>query len=301
MELRHLRYFIAVAEEQNISRAAERLHLSQPPLSRQIKDLEQELGVDLLERVGKSVRLTDAGRAFLIKAKRIVCDVDTAVQQLREEYGTATRALRLGFITPFLDDLIAPAVREFRQRHPQVKVSLLDLLPSAQMERLRNGELDAAILGNISDGDRERFQVQRLWRGRMQLVLPEDHSLAKRKSLKVSALAQETWVSLSEAFFPGRRAFLQLICRGAGFEPQISVEYDNLPLMLAAIASGEGVGMMPAHAAKIPHAGCVLLPISGAVPQTELLMVCERSRHDVKLQALAEVMLSYAQRLQDPV
>jgi DNA-binding transcriptional LysR family regulator len=297
MELRHLRYYIAVAEEQNISRAAVRLHLSQPPLSRQIKDLEDELGVNLLDRIGKSVRLTEAGRAFLIKARRIVCDADTAVQQLREDFGHAARTIRLGFITPFLDDLVAPTVREYRQRHPKTTVSLFDLPPQAQLDRLRSHELDAAILGNIGADERALFRVQRLWRGKFLLVLPESHALAKRKSLKIAALAGETWVSLSEAFFPGRRAFLQQICRGAGFEPSVGSEHDSLPLMLAAVASGDGVGLMPAHAGKLPHAGCVLMPINGASPTAELSFVQSADVEDAKVAALGALLKAHAGRL----
>ena len=276
MELRHLRYFIAVAEEQNVTRAAERLHLSQPPLSRQVRDLEEELGVELFHRAGKSVRLTEAGRFFLTKARAIVCDAETAAQQLREQFGAAARTVRLGFIGPVLDDVVVPAVREFRQRHPKTKVSLFDLPPRAQLDRLKTHELDAAILGNLEDADRTLYQVQQLWRGRMTLVLPELHPLAARKSVKLSLLSGEDWVSLSDSFFPGRRAFLNAVCRKAGFEPRIRAELDSLPLMLAAVAAGEGVGIMPAHAAKLPHAGCALVSIAGSVPMTELLLVTPR-------------------------
>src|SRR6187549_2596836 len=160
MELRHLRYFIAVAEEQNVTRAAARLHLSQPPLSRQVRDLEEELGVDLLQRIGKSVRLTEAGKFFLTKAREIVCDAETAAQQLREQFGAVARTVRLGFIAPVLDDLVVPSVREFRQRHPKTKVSLFELPPRAQLDRLKDHELDAAILGNLSSDDCSRFQVE---------------------------------------------------------------------------------------------------------------------------------------------
>ncbi len=297
MELRHLRYYIAVAEEQNITRAAARLHVSQPPLSRQIRDLEDEIGVNLLDRVGKSVRLTEAGRAFLVKARRIVCDAETAVQQLREEFGSAKRTLRLGFISPFTDDLIAPAVREFRKTHPRVLVGLLDLSPRAQLDRLRAGELDVAILGNIGEEDRARFRVQRLRRGKMVIVLPEGHALAGRKSVRLSALAAEPWVSLNEAFFPARRTFLQQACREAGFEPRILMELDSLPLMLASVAGGEGVGIMPAHAAKIAHAGCVLVNIAGAAPTTELLAVHRGDAGDEKLVALLQALHEQAVRL----
>lgn len=294
MELRHLRYFIAVAEEQNVTRAAARLHLSQPPLSRQVRDLEVELGVALFLRAGKSVRLTEAGRFFLTKAREIVCDAETAAQQLREQFGVAARTIRLGFIGPVLDDLVAPAVREFRQRHSKSKVSLFDLPPRAQLDRLRNHELDAAILGNLGEEDRTALRVETLWRGRMTLVLPESHRLTGRKSVKLALLAEEAWVSLADSFFPGRRAFLQEVCRRAGFEPDIRAELDSLPLMLATIAGGEGVGIMPVHAGKLPHAGCVLVPISGSVPVTELLLVTPRQSAGREVEAFLSLVKSRA-------
>lgn len=296
MELRHLRYYIAVAEEQNISRAAVRLHVSQPPLSRQIRGLEDELGVALLERIGKRVRLTEAGRSFLVKARRIVCDADTAVQQLREEFSQATRTLRIGFITPFLDDLVAPTVRDFRRLHPKLKVSLFELSPAAQIDRLGRRELDAAILGNIGESERSQFRIQSIWKGKMLMVLPEDHALAPRRSLKLATLADEPWVSLAEAFFPGRRGFLQGLCRAAGFEPRIVNEADSIPLMFASVAAGEGVAVLPAHAAKIPHAGCVLVPFTSRAPVTELLLV-RPSTDDPPLAAFARLLSSRAARL----
>jgi DNA-binding transcriptional LysR family regulator len=301
MELRHLRYFIAVAEEQNVTRAAARLHISQPPLSRQVRDLEEELGVDLFLRAGKSVRLTEAGRFFLTRAKEIVCDAETAAQQLREQFGTAARTVRLGFIGPVLDDLVVPAVREFRQRHPKTKVSLFDLPPRAQLDRLKDHELDAAILGNLDDDDRALFQVQPLWRGRMTLVLPEAHPYAARKSLKVALLAEDDWVSLSDSFFPGRRAFLQEICRRGGFEPKLRAELDSLPLMLAAVAAGEGVGIMPVHAGKLPHSGCVLVPIAGSVPVTELLLVTPRQTPGKEVSTFLSLIVSQAAAMQGAV
>jgi DNA-binding transcriptional LysR family regulator len=142
MEFHQLRYFIAVAEELSVSRAAERLHVSQPAMSLQIALLEDELGVALFDRIKKRMHLTDAGRFYLGKARQIVCDSETGAQQVREQFGGKRRTLRLGLLGPFLDDLVAPAVREFRQRHPSVQVSLFDLHPRAQLDRLRSHELD---------------------------------------------------------------------------------------------------------------------------------------------------------------
>ncbi len=296
MEFHQLRYFTAAAEDMSMSRAAERLHVTQPALSRQIAALESELGVALFDRVKKRIVLTDAGRFFLPKARQIICDAETSAQQLREQFGDAPRTLRLGFLSIFLDDLVAPALREFRQRHPKARVSLFELPPRAQLERLRAHELDAAILGNLEDSDRQLFSVRRLSRHKMAAVVPEEHALAKKKSVRLSTLANESWISLSDAVFPGRREFLRGICDAAGFEPQIVSEVDSLSLMLAAVASGDGVALMPEHAQKIPHSGASFVKLAAPVPTTELLMVQPRIKPSVEMATLTELIAERASR-----
>ncbi len=297
MEFHQLRYFIAAAEDLSISGAAKRLHVTQPALSRQIAVLEAELGVPLFDRIRKRIHLTDAGRFFLPKARQIVCDAETGAQQLREQFGKARRTLRLGFLTPFLDDLVAPAVREFRQRHPKAQVSLFELPPRAQLDRLRNHELDAAILGNISENDRALFTIRILSRHKMAAVLPEDHPLAQKKSIKLAALQNEVWVSLSDAFFPGRREFLRSLCLGAGFEPNIATEVDSLSMMLGAVTAGEGVAVMPGHASKLPHSGCVIVPLAAPVPTSELLLVLPKQEPSRELTTLTTLIAENATRI----
>lgn len=297
MEFHQLRYFIAAAEDLSISTAAKRLHVTQPALSRQVAVLEAELGVPLFDRIRKRIHLTDAGRFFLTKARQIVCDAETGAQQLREQFGKARRTLRLGFLTPFLDDLVAPAVREFRQRHPKAQVSLFELPPRAQLDRLRNHELDAAILGNISESDRVFFTIRTLSRHKISAVLPEDHALAQKKSIKLAALKNESWVSLSDAFFPGRREFLRGFCQQAGFEPNIATEVDSLSMMLGAVTAGDGIAIMPAHASKLPHGGCVFVPLAAPVPTSELLLVLPKQAPSPELTTLTTLIAELATQI----
>lgn len=296
MEFHQLRYFVAAAEDLSISRAAERLHVTQPALSRQISVLEDELGIALFDRIRKRIHLTDAGRFFLPRARQLICDAETSAQQLREQFGNAQRTLRLGFLSIFLDDLVAPAVREFRQRHPKAQVSLFELTPQAQIERLRQHELDAAILGNIEGRDRESLKVQRLSRHRMAAVLPLDHPLVAKKSIKLAALKRDPWISLSDVIYPGRREFLRAVCDEAGFVPKVVSEVDSLSMMLGAVSSGEGVAIMPAHAQKLPHAGCVFVNLAAPVPMTELLLVQPRAPASRELEMLTGLIAEIAGR-----
>ena len=299
MEFHQLRYFTAAAEDMSISRAAQRLHVTQPALSRQIAALEAGLGVALFDRVKKRIVLTDAGRFFLPKARQIICDAETSAQQLREQFGDAPRTLRLGFLSVFLDDLVTPVMREFRQRHPKARVSLFELPPRAQLDRLRTHELDAAILGNIEDADRELFAVRRLSRNKMAAVLPEDHPLAAKKTLRLAAMARESFISLSDAVFPGRREFLRGICKAAGFDPQIVSEVDSLSLMIAGVASGDGIALMPEHAQKLPHSGCVFVKLAAPVPVADLLFVQPKTKPGVELATLAELIAERATKVPD--
>lgn len=297
MEFHQLRYFIAAAEALSVSRAAEKQRVSQPAMSRQIAMLEDELGVALFDRIRKRIHLTDAGRFFLGKARQIVCDSETGAQQVREQFGKARRTLRIGLIGPFLDDLVAPAVREFRQQHPRVQVSLFDLPPRAQLDRLRSHELDAAILGNIEDHERGQFTIRKLSRHRFAAVLPENHRLAKKSAIQLSALAAERWVSLSDAFFPGRREFLRQTCVRAGFEPDVVSEVDSLSVMLGAVAAGEGIALAPMHARKLPHVGCVFVRLSAPVPVSDLLLVLPPRPPESDLAALIRLIVARAAAL----
>jgi DNA-binding transcriptional LysR family regulator len=300
VEFHQLRYFIAASEKLNISRAAADLHVSQPALSRQIGLLEEELGVQLFDRIRKRIHLTEAGRFFLIKARQLVCDAETSAQQVREQFGGGRRSIRLGLLPVFLDDLVGPAVREFRQRHSSVQVNLYELPPQAQLDRIRARELDAGILGNISEDDRSRFSIRRLSRHRLELVLPSNHALARRKSLRLAALKGERWVSLSNTLFPGRHEFLLELCQRAGFTPAPILEVDSLTLLLCAVAAGEGVAVLPGHAKKLPHTACTFVPMAAPRAFAELLLVSPQPPPDAPLQTLITLIAERAASLGNP-
>lgn len=273
MEFHQLRYFVTAAEELSFSRAASRLHVSQPALSRQIALLEGEIDVPLFDRIKKRIHLTEGGRFFLPKARQILCDAETSMQQLREQHGSAGRTIRLGFIAPFLDDLVVPALREFRRRNPKTKISLFDLAPRAQIERLKNRELDLALVGNIEESDRRQLTIKTLFRSPMAVVLPDDHRLAKSRSLSPASLRGESFVSLADLVFPGRGEFLRSVFRPHGFEPKVVLEVDSLAAMLGAVAAGEGIALVPSHAAKKPLSGCRFIPLQKPAPHAEALLV----------------------------
>lgn len=297
MEFHHLRYFVAVAEELSVTAAARRLHLSQPALSRQIQSLEEELGVTLFERRRQRIHLTEAGRFFLDRARRLLCDTATATQQLRERFGDGRRVLRVGFLSVFLDDLVAPALAAFREKPGNTEVALFELSARAQLERLREGELDLALLGNLGEEDRSRFEVRVLARSPMTAVLPTGHRLARRRSIDLRELAGDPFVSLSDASFPGRRRFLRDLCLGRGFDPHLAEECDSLALLLLAVTSGSGVALLPAHAAKLPHTGCVFVRLKVPVAHAGFLAVHPRAAATGPLAELLEALAAAAEAI----
>ncbi len=299
MEFHQLRYFVAAAEAGSITAAAVREHVTQPALNRQIALLERRLGVDLFTREKQRIALTDAGRWFLPRARQLLCDAATSAQQLRESFGKAKRTLRLGFLAPFLDDLVAPVVRELKKKHRGAAVALFDLPPRAQLERLAAHELDAAVLANLDPAHRQQFAVQALSRHRCAAVLSDAHPHATARSLPLAALRGEDWVSLSDHVFPGRREFLRAACSAAGFEPRIVAEADSVTAMLGAVAAGDGVAIAPRHSAKLPHAGCVFVPLQEPVPTVELLLVAPRGAAVPELRTLTQLLVARSRDLAD--
>jgi len=288
MELGQLRYFVAAAEELSMTAAARRRHVSQPALSRQIAALEDELGAPLFNRVKKRIYLTDAGRFFLGRARQILCDLETSAQQFREKYGSSCPTIRLGYLAPFLDDIVSPAVQAFRAKVDRVEIALFELAPRAQLDRLRSEDLDVAVLGNLNSDDMERFESRTMMRSRMAAVLPIDHRFARRKRIRLAELREEEFVSLSDAVFPGRRKFLQEICASAGFEPKLRVELDSLSALFGSLAMGIGVAVAPAHSGVVPHKGCVIVRLQSPTAYAEVFSVTRRGPHRAELTILLE-------------
>ena len=272
MEFHQLRYFVAAAECLNISRAAERVHVSQPALSRQLRLLEDELGTELFQRVRKRIYLAEAGEVFLPRARRILAEAAEAAALVRRKFA-AGGVLRFGAITPFLDDLVAPALQEFARHHPRIDVQVVDAPPSALLTKLRQGELDLAILGNLDTKDRRKFDATVLYEHGHAAVLPAQHELATRRNMPLSKLADEPWVSLADTNFPGRRKFFTAVCRQAGFKPEIVSEVDSIPMLLAAVRARQAVAILPAHCAKFPHVGCVFVDLTSPAIKSSLLLV----------------------------
>jgi DNA-binding transcriptional LysR family regulator len=254
MELRHLRYFVAVAETLNFSRAAVRLHVTQPALSRQIRDLEQELGCLLLRR-GANARteLTPEGRRLLAGARSILAATETLTAEVRAQ---ATQ-LRFGHYGALWLNYFTPALRRFAKRHPQIMLQPADLTPGTLPGALRRGEIDLALLGLADAAVRREFQTRQVGALPARLALAAGHPLAKRRKLRLAELREATWVSWDEKEFPGRKQLLVDACRRAGFRPRIAYETDSIASLFVRVATSDAIGQVLPMSNQLPHEGVV--------------------------------------------
>src|SRR5580765_3903823 len=245
MELRHLRYFVAVAEEQNVTRAAARLRVSQPPLSRQISDLEEEIGVALFERAAKSIRLTNAGRLFLDEVRAALRRVDEAVVAAKAAASGERGELRVGY-APFLTvEIVPPTLRIFQESHPGVQVKLLDLSTQEMARGLREHKLDLALLVvDVSAKFLPECEFIELRRYDVCVALPPAHRLARSRKVGAHQLAAERLISFNHDEYPEYDSWLTSHFSALGRSPKIVEEHDGATSLMAAVEAGRGVALV---------------------------------------------------------
>lgn len=266
MELRHLRYFVAVAKELSVSRAAKHLHITQPAVSRQLRDLENELGVELFHREKSGFRLTPAGANFLSHARDLLWRSEDAVRHLEIFRSKRKKQLQVGYIPPVLTGIMTPALRHFHKKFSEVEVVLKDMSPAAQLRALREKKLDLAFIGNPCPEVGEEFAIGVLVKLPFQAVLPDDHLYALRSRLALRKLSKEPFVGFREESFPGRNDAITKACQTAGFIPRFSHYVENLTALLASVAAGKGVTLAPDEVSRLGHPQAVFIPLEAPVP-----------------------------------
>ena len=265
MELRHLRYFVAVAEEQNVTRAAERLHVSQPPLSRQIRDLEDELGVTLFDRTARSIRLTATGTVFLEEARAVLQRSDEAVAKVRQTISLPEGVLSVGFAPSLTVDLLPSALRSFQKSHPKVRVTLHDMSSEEMLRALRQNELDLSLMAHPGRSLPKGLTAQIIRQHDFQIALPVDHPLSKRRSLRLEQLKDEPLLGYSRSDYPEyfRDVSILLESQPETQKPlhPFAEEYDSHSSLIAAVESGRGVAIVVSGLAQLTGSGITLVPL----------------------------------------
>jgi LysR family transcriptional regulator, benzoate and cis,cis-muconate-responsive activator of ben and cat genes len=261
MELRHLRYFVAVAETENVSRAALKLHVSQPALSRQIRDLEEELGFDLLERSAKSVRLTRAGHTFLEEARAVLKRASQAVEAARRVANEAGGELNVGYAPTLAVRMLPAALREFQSAMPGVRVRLHDLAPAGMIAGVRDGTLDMALTVRPLNGLLRSLVFRELRREPLRLAVAPTHRFAARASVSLADAVREPMLVYSREEYPDYFAMLMNLLRPLKSEPRLAGEHDGILSLVSAVESGNGVAVVTASTSCTSGNRLKLLPL----------------------------------------
>jgi DNA-binding transcriptional LysR family regulator len=235
---------VAVAEEENVTRAAARLHVSQPPLSRQIRDLEDQLGVTLFERTPKSLRLTEAGKVFYREAREVLARADEAVAAVKAVAGGEAGELHVGFAPSLTVEILPRALRRFQETSPGVKVSLHDHSTEQMLAGLRDGSLDAALMVKTSSAALRGMQFRNLVTYHVCVAAHPSHPLAKQRKVSLSSLANERLIGYSVADYPEYHQSLKEWFPNPKRRPRIAEEHDSVTSLIAAVESGRGVAIV---------------------------------------------------------
>lgn len=288
IELRHLRYFIAVAEELHFGRAAVRLNISQPPLSQQIQHLEQEIGARLFARTNRSVRLTAAGQQFLLDARLILQEVDRAADKAARLHRGDEGELRIGFTSsaPFIS-VVSDALLAFRQRYPAVHLQMQEINTRQQLAPLIDGRLDLGVMRNTALP--ETLNHQLLLQEPMYALLHRDHRLANREQIAVSELAKEPFVFFDPSVGTALYSEILELLQRYGIQPNITQEVGEAMTIIGLVSTGLGVSILPASFRRVRLADVVWIPLMEQDAQSEVWLVWSRQR---EVPAVMSAMMS---------
>jgi DNA-binding transcriptional LysR family regulator len=251
MELRHLRYFVAVAEERNFTRAAERLHIAQPPLSRQMQQLEEMLGVELIEKGSRPLRLTEAGQFFLAHAKPLL-DQMRDLKTMTQRVGKLERTLSVGFVASTLYGLLPDIIRRYRERHPEVDVTLHEMTTVDQLKALKEGRIDVGF-GRLKSEDASIRRIL-LREERMVVALSLGHRLAERDGgVRLMELVHEPLLVYPKAPRPSFADQVLAAFNEANLTPDHVTEVRELQIAMGLVAAGQGISIVPESVQGMQH------------------------------------------------
>jgi DNA-binding transcriptional LysR family regulator len=251
-----LAHFAAVARHEHVTRAAQELGIPQSTLSRAVVRLEEDLGVALFARKGRTVSLTPAGRTFLASAERALGEVERAAESVRADADPSAGRVAFGFLHTMGSETVPELIRAFRVDHPKVRFTLVQNYGEAMIERLRSGELDLCLTSPVPDAP--DLVARRLDEQRLRLVVPDDHRLAGRKRVRLAEAADETFVTLEPGY--GLRRITDALCAEAGFAPRVAFEGEEAETLRGLVAAGLGVALLPPPA--VPRPGVVELTVT---------------------------------------
>lgn len=285
-----LRAFFSVVEEGSVNRAAVRLRITQPALSRQMKSLENDVGGKLLERETSGVKPTDLGYA-LLKAMRPVLDAYEAVLAgVRRQSRGLRSELRVGYLISAAQSVLTPALARLRKTHPDLKLKLHDMSPKEQIDALRAGELDVALIGQEGAVAAREFYSHKLCSLGVCAALSASDPLAARKNIAIRELKARDFIGNDEEQMPGRNRWMTSLCRAGGFKPRFAVITDGITHVLSEVVSEFAVTLLPEYFRDFKHPGVVFVPVSDAKARWDFIVLWQRGKVPATTRALVEAL-----------
>ncbi len=288
MELRQLQYFLAVAEELNFSRAAARLQIAQPPLSRQIRQLEQELGVELFSRTKRRVEITEVGRIFLEEARQILSQVEQSLRIVQRASRGEIGRLVVGFEGSSTYDVIPVALKIFRERFPNVDIIVSAMTTEEQIQALLANRIGIGFV--VSPLDEQRLAMEIILRESLVLAICESHPLAAQTEVQVRELAGESFIMFQRDRGCGLYDQAIAVCQSAGFSPRVIQEADEMQVILGFVAAGLGITLLSASIQQFRRPGVVYRTLQPPTPKVALALAWRRDDPSAALQAFITVV-----------
>lgn len=291
LETRHLRCFVALAEELHFGRAAARLHIAQPALSQLIQRVERGLEAQLFERTQRRVEMTDAGRVLLPEARRILRDIDRVTEDVRLVQRGEAGTMTLGFVGSAADDVLPRLVAAYGARHPRVAVRLEEGTTAQQLDWLRDERIAAGLARTPVDADWVSVMV--VMRESLVLAVSDGHSLADQSSVELAAVRDERFIMFPRHLGAGLYERIYQSCATAGFVPTVAYETIRMQTIAGLVAGGLGVALMPSSVRNLSRAGVCYLDIVDEVADIELSLLWRSDTRSPHLRSL----ISIAQQL----
>lgn len=276
MELRHLRYFVTIAEEQSLTRAAARLHIAQPPLSAQLRKLESELGTPLVHRSARGVQLTEAGKVFFEEARRVLHEVEQATRMTKDVGGGLVGRLAIGFIPSASNAVLPPILREFKARYPDVTLHLQEMRPDEIVNKLHDRRIDAGMF--YLPFEDPSLHMRPVASDALVLAVPAEHPLAERERVRLEEVRDEPFIlPARHGSMPGLYTIVVQACERAGFTPHV-VQRDVwlMQTIVGLVAGGMGVSVVPASVRRLQRAGASFLSLSDVSERAETAVAWRR-------------------------
>ncbi|BAU67386.1 LysR family transcriptional regulator [Stanieria sp. NIES-3757] len=268
LDLQHLQTFLVVAEEMNFGRAAERLHIAQPPLSRQIQRLEKNLGVELFNRSKPQIQLTSAGKVFVREATKILKQVDLGVQLTQRASRGEIGKLAIAFEGSSLSDLVPRSIQSFRQQFPEVEILIQEMPTKQQIQALLEERIDLGFI--VPQQQLDNLMSEIILEESLVVAIAKDHPLASQEKIEIGQLQQESFlVGFNDGSCGLDRTVIQ-VCQQAGFEPKLMSVTNEMQLILGFISTGMGVALLPNSIRNIQRKGVVYLPLQSSTVTSSL-------------------------------